>query len=185
MQLYGSYTSPYARHCRIALLDASIDVEFINIDQTQSAKISPTKKVPFLKDGDLVLSDSASILKYVREKSGQSFCADIKDYDLYCFASTLIDSGANVFYLEKFGLKEADNAYVGRQNARIKDGMDYLENLSYSKALPLKDSELRIACLVDWAIFRSRFEFSNYPHLLALLELAKSSQSFAVTAPFE
>lgn len=185
MQLYGSYTSPYVRHCRIALMDAGIDFEFSNIDQAKSAEISPTKKVPFLKDGDLLLCDSASILKYIREKSGQAFCSEVKDYDLYCFASTLMDSAANVFYLEKFGLNPEDNAYVARQNARISDGMAYLEGLSYNKSLPLKDSELRIACLVDWAMFRKRFDFTNHPNLLALLDLAKSAKAFADTYPFE
>jgi glutathione S-transferase len=185
MQLYGSYTSPYVRHCRIALIEAGIEAEFFNIDQAKSAEIAPTKKVPFLKDDDLVLSDSASILKYIREKSGKAFCADVLDYDLYCFASTIMDSAANVFYLEKFGLKESDNAYVARQNARIKDGFDYLNQLTFSTTLPLSDSELRIACLVDWAIFRNRFDFSAHKNLQALLALANTSAAFEQTHPFE
>ena len=43
------------------------EFEFIETDQSQSAELSPTKKVPFLQDGDIVLSDSSSILKYIRE----------------------------------------------------------------------------------------------------------------------
>jgi len=129
MKLYGSYTSPYVRHCRIALLEEGLDVEFIETDQTKSAELSPTKKVPFLVDGDLVLSDSSSILKYIREKAGKPFLSDVQDFDLYCFANTLMDSGANVFYLEKFGLKPEDNAYVERQNSRIQQGLEMLNQL--------------------------------------------------------
>lgn len=47
MELYGSYTSPFVRHCRIALLQTQQDCQFIETDAQQSATLSPTKKVPY------------------------------------------------------------------------------------------------------------------------------------------
>ena len=37
MKLYGSYTSPFVRHCRIVLLETQQSCEFIETDQTSSA----------------------------------------------------------------------------------------------------------------------------------------------------
>ena len=54
MKIYGSFTSPFVRHCRIVLLETGLTCEFIEVDATQSAQISPTKKVPLLVDGDIL-----------------------------------------------------------------------------------------------------------------------------------
>ena len=149
MKLYGSYTSPYVRHCRIALIDEGIEFEFVETDQVSSAEISPTKRVPFLQDGQTRLSDSSSILKYVREQAGKRYLAEIEDFDRFCFANTLMDSAANVFYLEKFGLKADDNAYVQRQNARIEQGLAMMNEWPLLTTDHFSDSQLRIACFID------------------------------------
>lgn len=78
MELYGSYTSPYVRHCRLAMLEAGLDFKFVETDALASARKSPTQKVPFLKDGDITLNDSCSIVKYVRERSGKRFLKILK-----------------------------------------------------------------------------------------------------------
>jgi glutathione S-transferase len=75
MKLYGSYTSPFVRHCRIALIETGLAFDFIETDQTGSAAKSPTKRVPFLEDGNIFLTDSSSILKHIREKTGHTFFA--------------------------------------------------------------------------------------------------------------
>lgn len=48
-----------------------------------STTLSPNKKLPYLIDGDLTLSDSSAILKYLRENSGESFLHDIRDYGIF------------------------------------------------------------------------------------------------------
>ncbi|RZA06776.1 MAG: hypothetical protein EOO68_04495 [Moraxellaceae bacterium] len=78
MKLYGSYTSPFVRHCRIAILETHGECEFIETDQAVSAAKSPTKRVPFFEDGEIFLTDSNAILKYLREKSGQIYLADMQ-----------------------------------------------------------------------------------------------------------
>ena len=73
MKLYGSLTSPYVRHARIAIAQSGFQCEFEEADYARSAELSPTARVPFFEDGDLMLTDSSSILKYVREKAGTGF----------------------------------------------------------------------------------------------------------------
>ena len=63
MELFGSFTSPYVRHCRVVLAHTGLDCEFVETDYDQSAARSPTRRVPFLRDGDRMLTDSASILR--------------------------------------------------------------------------------------------------------------------------
>jgi len=43
LELYGSYTSPFVRHCRIALLESGLAFTFVETDQVSSAKLSPTQ----------------------------------------------------------------------------------------------------------------------------------------------
>ena len=52
MELFGSYTSPYVRHCRIAFKETGLAYSFTETDHDMSAKLSPAK-VPFLHHNDL------------------------------------------------------------------------------------------------------------------------------------
>lgn len=47
MELFGSYTSPFVRHCRIALLETKTKFSFTETDFETSAKLSPAKRFPF------------------------------------------------------------------------------------------------------------------------------------------
>jgi glutathione S-transferase len=111
MKLYGSYTSPFVRHCRILLLESGLPCEFIVTDGVASAAKSPTKKVPFLEDGELFLTDSCSIVKYLREKNMQAFCFTAIEYDRFCLVNTLLEATVNLFMLEKDGILPAQSAY--------------------------------------------------------------------------
>ena len=123
MKLYGSYTSPYTRHCRVALAQSEFDFEFLEADYAMSAERSPTAKVPFLIDGDLMLTDSSSILKYIREKSGKAFLANLEDYDNFAMANTLLDSAINLFLIGNDGYGPDQINYLERQKNRIESGL--------------------------------------------------------------
>lgn len=72
MKLYGVRSSPYVRHARVALAESNLDWQLQQVTPDTINK-SPTRRVPFLKDGDLTLTDSVVIVRYVREKAGQLF----------------------------------------------------------------------------------------------------------------
>jgi glutathione S-transferase len=183
MKLYGSFTSPFVRHCRVALNQSGYEFEFVETDYSMSAEMSPTSKVPFLVDGELMLSDSSAILRYVREKSGQAFLADLDDYDTYLLVNTVLDSTVNVFLIENDGFGPNQIPYLGRQNSRINSGLAEMERrIDPSRGIE-DDSVLRCACFVDWAIFRNRINFDGYVNLTGLLESANRIPEFSTTAP--
>jgi len=183
MKLYGSYTSPFVRHCRVALAQGDHDFEFVEADYAMSAERSPTAKVPFFEDDGMMLTDSSSILKYVREKSGGEFLKQMGDFELFSMTNTLLDTAINVFLLENDGFKADKVPYIGRQQARIKTGLAEL-NRRFDPADGIAtDSALRCACFIDWALFRKRFQIDGLDNLQALLAEADKQSVFLDTAP--
>jgi glutathione S-transferase len=187
MQLHGSYTSPYVRHCRIALQQSGLQHELINTDYQQSMAQSPTAKVPFLRDGDLLLTDSTSILRHVRERSGQSFCSDIKDFDLYLLASTALDSAVNLFLLERDDVTPASSDYLKRQQQRIQQCLQHMDQIMQPLLSglqePFTDGVLRVGCFLSWALYRERLGIAGQANLQKLMQQLDEYASFAATHP--
>lgn len=183
MKLYGSYTSPFVRHCRIALAESGQHFEFIETDYAQSATGSPTQRVPFLRIGELQLHDSSSILKYIREHSGGEFLSDLITYDRYCLVNTALDTCINLFLLERDGFSTEQIPYLKRQQARIDAILHELNDLDWPEETPWNDATIRLACFLDWALFRQRLDLAGYPQLLNMLEQAREKNVFSSTAP--
>ncbi len=183
MKLYGSYTSPFVRHCRIALLETGIDAEFIETDQANSATKSPTKRVPFLEDTTVNLTDSSSILKYLRELAGQTFLKSVTELDQFCLVNTALDSTVNLFFLERDGVDIKQVEYAKRQAARIETSLAELNELSLPKQPPYNDVHLRLACYLAWGLLRKRITLIPYKNLLAFLEGMNSYSPFTSTQP--
>lgn len=183
MKLYGSYTSPFVRHCRIALIQSGMDFEFVETDYAMSAERSPTSKVPFLEDDGVTLTDSSSIVKYVREKSGERFLPDVEDYEMYAMTNTVLDSAINLFLLENDGITSDQSGYLKRQQERVESGLIELNRRFDPSEGITKDSALRCACFIDWALFRNRITIEKQENLGGLLAAANEIEEFAATAP--
>ena len=134
-------------------------------------------------DNEINLSDSSSILKYPRNKSGQEYLSDIVDFDNYCLVNTLMDSEINVYLLEKSGVESSTNDYLLRQKSRIQKGLEILNERFLSVSNPMSDSQLRCAVFLDWAAYRQRFDFEHYTNLMHLLSVAKQNSGFIATSP--
>ncbi len=183
MILYGSYTSPFVRHCRVALAQSGFDFEFVEADYAMSAEKSPTAKVPFFSDGMTDLTDSSSILKFVREKAGQQYLKDIEDFELFTMTNTVLDSSINLFLLENEGFGPGQIDYLSRQHNRVESGLNEL-NRRFSADSDLSlDSSLRCACFLDWALFRDRITLDGLDNLRGLLDSANQIESFTSTSP--
>ena len=182
MKLYGSVTSPFVRHCRIALIQGNLEWEMLEADLAASGERSPTKKVPFLEDGDVLLTDSCSIVKYAREKAGGTFFDDVMDYELFCMANTTIDAAINLFLLTNDGVDVAASKYLGRQADRVESALDELDKRTGGSDLQLTDGVIRVACLLEWGLFRHRFNIDNRPNLQSVLALANQDEAFRSTA---
>ncbi len=183
MKLYGSFTSPYVRHCRIALLETNTSFEFIETDQTISAIKSPTKRVPFLEDGEIFLSDSSSILKHLREKAGASFLATASELNQFCITNTALDATANLFFLQRDGVDIQAYEYTRRQAARIESSLAELNAIQLPMNAPYSDVDLRLACYLAWGLFRKRISLVAYENLQNFLTKIDQYPPFADTAP--
>jgi glutathione S-transferase len=183
MKLYGSYTSPFVRHCSIALLEANFAFEFIETDQAASAYQSPTKRVPFLQDGDVFLTDSSSILRYIREKSGAPFLASINEHNDFCIVNTALDATVNLFFLERDGVDLQAYDYTKRQAARIETSLAELNGYTFPTQAPFNDVHLRLACFLAWGLFRKRLTLDVHENLKRFLANINQYQPFAETTP--
>jgi glutathione S-transferase len=182
MKLYASYTSPFARHCRIAMLQSALECEFINTDYAQSAANSVTQKVPFLEDGDLKLTDSISILMHFAQKSGVRFIDELQEQELFCMVNTCLDATINLFLLENDGVDISASNYLQRQQNRIITILKALNNKVENISAPLNIAQTRLACFIDWALFRKRISIEGLTNLKALLETARLDEHFNATA---
>lgn len=186
MKLHGSYTSPYVRHCRIALMHSGLTWEFVETDYYASAEGSPTKRVPFLADNGSIFTDSTSILSYIAEKSGGRFLHDSNDVELYCMANTVLDAARDLFLLEREDITPSGSEYLTRQSDRIQTGLDELgELISSSQSSEMTGGRLRLACFLDWALFRNRITLDSSSALKAFLDESQSYPHFKETAPAE
>lgn len=187
MELFGSYTSPYVRHCRIAFKETGLAYSFTETDHDMSAKLSPAKKVPFLHHNDLRFFDSSSILKYVREKNGERFFADTTDFDQYCLVNTAMDATINLFLLSKEGVTPENNGYMKRQHERVYEILALMESrdhaVAYEGPHPFSDGELRLGCFLSWGLFRSLISLNEFPKLQAFLDKINDYPIFADTHP--
>jgi glutathione S-transferase len=183
MELFGSYTSPFVRHCRVVLLQLGEPFEFVETDYAASARLSPTKQVPFLRDGDRFLTDSSAILQYLRERAGQRFPPETDDCQRYYLATTALNAAVNVYLLEKDGIVTQQSPYLARQAARVAGLLQILEDDLLPIDVAVKDSVLRVACFLEWALFRKRFSLAKLPRLESFLRRAQSIEHFASTAP--
>tara|TARA_B100000497_G_C7573109_1_gene345308 strand:- start:263 stop:856 length:594 start_codon:yes stop_codon:yes gene_type:complete len=194
MKLYGVRTSPYVRHARVALTQSNLEWELEQVTLDTISR-SPTLRVPFLIDGDLTLSDSSVIVRYVREQSGQAFLATVADHELFALATSVLDTAVNV-YLMNIGdcadLAEVPagasaigfdpKTYFERQQERIAVGMQELEHCQLSSSQPYTDGEIRLACLLDWAAYRETIDLSGKDNLCRFLADIRAWPPFAETA---
>ncbi len=182
MKLYGTVTSPFVRHCRVALTQCRLDWEFVTGDMESLTAQSPVHKIPYLSDGDRVLGDSCSIIKFARESAGQEFFPDIDEYDLFCTTNTILDAAVNVFQLGKDGLTPEHSPYLGRQAKRVESGLSVLDSRVGPGNYALSDGILRVACFLDWGLFRNRIDIEPYDNLRAVLDFSNQDPVFTSTS---
>lgn len=184
MQLFGSYTSPFVRHIRIVLERTGIDCEFVETDYAQSAAQSPACRVPFLRDGDRMLTDSLSILRHLRETAGDAFFADLDEFDRFLLVDTALDACVNVFLLERDGIGPDQVGYLKRQQLRIRQCLQALEDGSDGTRSSLEgDFALRLGCFLSWALFRERLTLDDFPRLADFQRRFESDALIAGTHP--
>ena len=186
ISLFGSYTSPFVRHCRIALDQAQLDWQFVETDYARSGKESPTKRVPYLQDGDVQLTDSMSILQHIAQQSSEPLYQNVNELEQLALINTALDASINIFLLERDKITPENSPYMARQAARVDTIMTLLNSNSGLLTVcgeSLSLSQTRLACFLDWAQYRQRIDIAKYPNLAAFLGTSNSFDWFRKTAP--
>ena len=182
MQLFGSHTSPFVRHCRIALAQHNCDYEFVTVDYQRSAVDSPMQKMPYLKQDTLLLTDSSTIIKFIREPES-AFLADLHQFEYYTQTNTLLDAAINLFLLEKHKVLPANCPYLQRQLQRVQSGLTALNQSQTHGFDPFRDDHLRLLCFLEWAQFRKRVDLNPFATLLAFIDQAQQHALITSTHP--
>lgn len=195
MKLYGVLTSPYVRHARVAAAESNLDWQFEKVT-ADTIDQSPTKRVPFLTDGDLTFTDSSVIVRYVKEKAGQPFLETVADYELFALSTSVLDTAVNVYLMnidDSADLAEVTSGasvigytpktYFERQQERVGSGITELNKFDLASGQPYTDGEIRLACLLDWAAFRETIDLSGLDNLQRFLASIRKWPPFAETAP--
>lgn len=179
--LYGTKTSPFVRHCRIAFAQEGIGYDLTHVDFATSGEQTPTKRVPFLKDNrGLFLTDSSAIILHARQSVGKTFLANSQEANIYFTANTALDTGINIFLMELNGV--TDIPYMERQRQRLASCFAALEE-SIDPDAAMDDGLIRTGCLTSWVTFRDRFDFSSHEKLVALQKRIDADPVFRETAP--
>ena len=184
MKLYGSYTSPYVRHCRIVIEQLKLDCEFIESDHAFSAENSPSKKVPFLQDGELMLTDSTSILFHLYNKNDKPFITTAEDMEIYAMSNTLLDASINVLLLKMMdGITSESSQYLTRQTSRVQTGLDALEGSNRLIADENNIAAIRLFCFLDWGLFRNCINLESRPNLQVFMDKMNEASAINMTKP--
>ena len=98
-----------------------------------------------------------------------------------------MDAAINLFLLEKAGVTPDKVPYLKRQQQRIDDILQLMEDkehaVAYEGPHPFSDGELRLGCFLSWGLFRERFNLDKYPRLQAFVDKLNDYPYFADTDP--
>lgn len=179
MKLYGSIASPYVRRIRMALAKTDYEFEVINIfDQEQSQtveKLSPTKRIPLLVDGDNIIWDSLLIYEYLKAP----LSIDIKK-DLTVI-NEATDAGISLFQLRKFDVDSLDKNQFSQNNLkRIDLSLQYFE-----QNIPADELVCQWLFLtLDWFKFRNIISWeSEFPKLLEMYNSELKKEKYQASDP--
>ena len=190
MQLFGSDTSPYARRIRMFAHYHQFDLPytcldiFMQDDRQTMVKHNPTRKIPFLTDGELNIADSGLIMRYLTEQKQLNEMT-------WWQANQLVQIDAcNDSFVEllickrsEFDISE-DRLFFNLQNERVAALLGYL-NEQCVKDTFLESSYLKISlyCLLDWILFRELYDLQDFDALLAFHQTQSNLPGVTQTDP--
>ena len=174
MHLYGSDSSPYARRIRmfahfhdINLPYTCMDI-FTDIDRQKLIAHNPTRKIPFLTDGELNIADSGLIMRYLSEQHQLKALSWWQANQLVQI-DACNDSFVELLICKRSGFDTSDDRlFFNLQHERVGALLSYLDEQCV-KAAFLDSSYLKISlyCLLDWILFRELYDLQPFSALSA------------------
>ena len=188
MQLFGSVASPFVRRLRLLLVDQPY--EFISLNIFESAgretlvRLNPTRKVPMLQDGELVIFDSGVIFRYLCQKL-QLPALSWSDENRLTMINAVNDSLVEILLCQRSGFDtNSDKLFFNLQHERIGGTLQVLEQQAAEGQFAKWDYlAISLYCLVDWIAFRQLVDLSPYPALQRFYANAQNQPGVAQTDP--
>ena len=203
LRLFFGANSPYARKVRVVLAELQIPFESVPADTANPSAeflaVNPNRRIPALSDGDTQLFESNIILDYLLREYPNTGKGDPPlsaalvrpehrwdDWKILVTIETMLDSGLNLFQMNKSGIGPEQAPYLQAEQRRIQSDLDWLEQRASPGGFvqgAFSVLDLNLVCALEWANFRQPFEWSGRPKLAAIVELHKDRESISTTRP--
>ena len=188
MKLFGSVSSPFVRRLRLLLIDQPHEFISLNIFETAGRdtliKLNPTRKVPMLQDGELVIFDSGVIFRYLCQKL-QLPVLSWADENRLTMINAVNDSLVEILLCQRSGFDtQSDKLFFNLQHERVSGTLQVLEQQAAAGQFLAWDYlAISLYCLLDSAQFRNLVDFQPYPALQHFVQQHKERAGIAQTDP--
>ncbi len=200
MKLIASYTSPYGRKVRIAMVEKRIECDFVQENvwsaDTTVGSVNPLGKIPVLiLDDGLAVYDSRVIVEYLDgitpvsrliPESGRDRLL-VKRWE--ALGDGITDAGVAVFLERKRPESEQSKDWINRQLGKVNSGIavaaNELGSRDFCHGTTLSLADISLACSLLWLEFRLpeiKWRESN-DGLRAWVEKQELRPSFVDTVP--
>ncbi len=200
MKLIASYTSPYGRKVRIAMVEKRIECDFVQENvwsaDTTVGSVNPLGKIPVLiLDDGLAVYDSRVIVEYLDgitpvsrliPESGRDRLL-VKRWE--ALGDGITDAGVAVFLERKRPESEQSKDWINRQLGKVNSGIavaaNELGSRDFCHGTTLSLADISLACSLLWLEFRLpeiKWRESN-AGLRAWVEKQELRPSFVDTVP--
>ena len=145
---------------------------------------NPTRKIPFLTDGDLNIADSGLIMRYLTEQQQLPEMSWWQANQLVQI-DACNDSLIELLLCHRSGFDTADDKlFFNLQYERIAALLAYLNEQCMKEAF-LESSYLKISlyCLLDWILFRDLYNLQDFAALVAFHQVQEDLPGVAQTDP--
>lgn len=193
MKLYGTTTSPFVRRVRVVATEVGQAFDLINTAHdagTAALKaLSPIWKVPVAEVAGRVLYDSHVICEWLTTTHGWGTMKPPvdrwHDANLISAIDGALESGVQLFYLQREGI-DADKLPFGqRQRDRIASIFDWLAarlgDHGFGDGLGMP--ELALLATLDWMEFRAIHPADRLPPALGVFRASHRDRSSLVATP--
>ncbi|MBQ4861220.1 glutathione S-transferase family protein [Pseudoalteromonas sp. MMG013] len=173
MQLFGSDSSPYARRIRLFIALHKLDIEYIHLDifsvqgRAKLIEHNPARKIPFLVNGDIQVSDSNVIFRYLTTQYALPTLTWWQENQLTNI-NACNDSLVEILISQRSGLDTNSNIlFFNLQRERIREVLtDLNEQCVKNEFLDCQYLQISLYCLLDWIIFRDLTDLNPFAALL-------------------
>ncbi|GAA3961552.1 glutathione S-transferase N-terminal domain-containing protein [Allohahella marinimesophila] len=208
MQVIGSYTSPFVRKVRVALIEHGLPFDFREetpyTADTPVRDFNPLVKVPAFVDANgETWFDSALILAVLETQKAEGGASllpsdavpQLQVRRLETLADGIGDAGVLMFMEKKRDESEQSASWIARQQEKVDNGFAFFERYlterldkdflhDFDGGLGLSAADIALVCVLEWYTLRFNADWrKQYPRLAEYAKQIGGRESFVTTRP--